>query len=284
MSIVYLNGNFLPADEAKISVLDRGFLLGDGVYEVIPAYSGSLFRLEEHLQRLQKSLDAIHLDNPMSHQQWTDALNMLVEKNYAKDLSVYLQVTRGIAVRDHAFPEKVQPTIYAMANPISPLDPKYYQQGVAAITLEDLRWKRCDIKSISLLANVLLRQQAVERGVAEAILVRDGFVTEGAASNVFVVHNNTIMTAPKGQYILPGITRDLILELADQHGFAYQEKAFSEQLLREAEEVWITSSTKEILPVTQLDGVLVGSGKPGLVWHKMCEIYAAYKSSLHAAS
>ena len=193
-------------------------------------------------------------------------------------------MTRGIAVRDHAFPEKVQPTIYAMANPISPLDPKYYQQGVAAITLEDLRWKRCDIKSISLLANVLLRQQAVERGVAEAILVRDGFVTEGAASNVFVVHNNTIMTAPKGQYILPGITRDLILELADQHGFAYQEKAFSEQLLREAEEVWITSSTKEILPVTQLDGVLVGSGKPGLVWHKMCEIYAAYKSSLHAAS
>lgn len=282
MSIVYLNGEFCHADQAKVSVFDRGFLLGDGVYEVIPAYAGKLFRLKEHLDRLQSSLDAIRLENPLPYEQWEEMLSRLVKENFDPNLSVYLQVTRGAAVRDHAFPKDTPASIFAMANKIQALPEKYYQEGVAAITVEDNRWQRCDIKSISLLANVLLRQQAVDQGVSEAILVRDGMLTEGSASNVFVVVDGEIRTPPKGQYILPGITRDLVLELALENKMPAAEKPVSVQELLAADEVWITSSTKEVLPVTRLNGQAVGSGKPGKVWEKMSDIYRAYKQTLLA--
>jgi len=280
MSIVYLNGEFCPADEAKVSVFDRGFLLGDGVYEVIPAYAGNLFRLKEHLDRLQSSLDAIRLENPLSYEQWEEMLNQLVNDNFDPNLSVYLQVTRGAAVRDHAFPKDTPASVFAMANVIHALPDKCYKDGIATITVEDNRWQRCDIKSISLLANVLLRQQAVDQGVTESILIRDGFLTEGSASNVFAVIDGEIRTPAKGQYILPGITRDLVLELAHENNIPAVEKPVTESELFNAQEIWVTSSTKEVLPVTKLNGQAVGNGKPGKVWEKMIEVYRAYKQSL----
>lgn len=276
MSTVYLNGEYLAAENACISVFDRGFLLGDGIYEVIPAYHGALFRLDEHLVRMQNSLDAIHLQNPHTPQQWQEILSELVQRNAGGDLSVYLQVTRGVAVRDHAFPAEINQTVFAMVNPIAP--PK--DKGVAAITLDDNRWRNCHIKSISLLPNVLLRQQAVEKGVAEAILIRDGQVTEGAASNLFIVKNGRIITPPKGPFLLPGITRDLVLELAEKNHIPHAEEDISPEQLRSADEVWLTSSTKEILAVTTLDGQKVGDGEPGAVWLQMRVLYRAYKESL----
>ena len=281
MSIVFLNDEFKNAETAKISVLDRGFLLGDGVYEVIPAYSGVLFRLEEHLNRLQQSLDAIRLHNPHSFSQWKTILDNLVKKNNHKDSSVYLQVTRGVAVRDHAFPGDVTPTVFAMINKIAPLSAEYYENGVSAITLDDNRWSRCNIKAISLLPNVLLRQQAVDQGVAEAILIRDGLVTEGAASNVFAVIDGKLFTPPKSEHLLPGITRDLVMEMAQQHGIPNAEDEISLAQLQAADEIWLTSSTKEILPVTQLDKKPVGSGKPGDMWCRMSKIYGHFKKTLH---
>ena len=281
MSIVYINGEFVSADQAKISVFDRGFLLGDGVYEVIPAYSGQLFRFEEHLQRLQTSLDAIQLKNHFDKGQWHNLLTQLVEQNYQPDLSIYLQVTRGIAVRDHAFPADTQPTVFAMANSISPLSDQVFENGVASVTLPDNRWSRCNIKAISLLPNVLLRQQAVEQGVVEAILVRENHVTEGAAANVFIVEAGSIITPPKNNEILPGITRDLVIELALQQGLPVKESKISLEQLKSADEVWLTSSTKEILPVTNLDQTPVANGKPGETWKTMIQVYRDYKKSLH---
>ncbi len=280
MSVVYLNGEYFPAADARVSVFDRGFLLGDGVYEVIPAYAGNLFRLEHHLDRLQTSLDAIRLVNPLSRKQWETLLNKLVAHNYDTNLSVYLQVTRGAAARDHAFPQQTEPTVFAMVNPIHPPASELYEKGVAAITVEDNRWQRCDIKSISLLANVLLRQQAVDQQAAEAILIRNGRVTEGAASNVFAVVDGEIRTPPKSHYILPGITRDLVLELAAEHAMPHCECDISESDLLHASEVWCTSSTKEIVPVTRLNENKVGEGKPGPVWQKMNAVYREFKDTL----
>jgi len=280
MSIVYLNGEFMAAENARVSVFDRGYLLGDGVYEVIPAFAGCLFRLKEHLSRLQNSLDAIKLENPLTADQWEQMLKQLIGQNMHPELSIYLQVTRGVAVRDHAFPVDPQPGVFAMANPIHKLPASYFENGVAAITADDNRWQRCNIKAISLLPNVLLRQQAVEKGVAEAILIRDGKVTEGSASNVFVVHDGEIITPAKSQYILPGITRDLVLELAETHNIPCAEKDISRQMLFDADEVWLTSSTKEILPVTRVDEKMVGKGTPGKVWQQMMDIYRDYKNGL----
>jgi len=282
MATVFLNGKFLPGDQAKVSVFDRGFLLGDGVYEVIPAYSGALFRLDEHLSRLQSSLDEIKLTNPLNNEEWITMLNRLVAKNYATELSIYLQVTRGIAVRDHAFPVDTVPTIFAMANPIKPMDASYYQKGVSAIMVEDNRWARCNIKAISLLPNVLLRQQAVDQDVFEAILHRRGHVTEGAACNVFAVFNDEIVTPPKSPELLPGITRDLILELAQDNGFKFSESEITLEEFKLANEIWLSSSTKEILPVTMLDDVRVGDGQPGKVWSEMNVAYKNYKKLLHS--
>ncbi|MHB8471753.1 MAG: D-amino acid aminotransferase [Gammaproteobacteria bacterium] len=284
MTTVYLNGVFLPIEQACVPVLDRGFLFGDGVYEVIPVYGGNLFRLEEHLQRLDHSLAGIRIVNPLSRALWRDTLEELIERNDGGDQSIYFQITRGTAAkRDHAFPADVLPTVFMMSTPLAPLPANLSQAGISAITLADIRWQKCDIKAITLLPNVLLRQQAIDAGAVEAILLRDGLAVEGAASNLFIVQSGVIITPPKGPYLLPGITRDLILELAATHAVPHSEAVISVAALRGADEVWLTSSTREILPVTRLDGTPVGAGKPGPLWAKVIGLYQDYKHALGAA-
>jgi D-alanine transaminase len=281
MQIVYLNEKFLPVEQAQVSVLDRGFLFADSVYEVIPVYGRRLLRLGEHLRRLQDSLDGIRLSNPLSDVQWKKILNELIAKNNGEDQYIYVQVTRGAAARrDHAFPEQVKHTVFCMSSPLMSMTKQQLQQGIFAITLDDIRWHACNIKSTALLANVLARQQATDANAAEAVLIRDGFVTEGSASNIFIVSKNVIVTPPKGPLLLPGITRDLVLELAQANAMACAEREISEHALRTADEIWITSSTREILPVVMLDGNAVGDGKPGAVWHRMIDIYQDYKKCL----
>jgi D-alanine transaminase len=284
MAIAYLNGHFLPLEEARISPLDRGFLFADGVYEVIPAYGSKLFRLQEHLDRLNNSLAAIALTNPLSAQQWTDMFNQLIRHNGGGNLYIYLQITRGAAEkRDHAFPNPpVAPTLFAMTGqiPAPAADMPDTATGVAAITLDDIRWSRCDIKSVALLANVMLRQQAINEGAAEAILIRDGFATEGTASSFFIVREGSIITPPKSHLILPGITRDLVVELARQHGMAVQEREITEAELKSADEIWLSSSTREVVPVTRLNGHPLGGGLPGPLWKQIARHYVDFKRTL----
>jgi len=274
---VYLNGEYLPVTEAKVSVMDRGFLFGDGVYEVIPAYSGRLFRLDDHLVRLDNSLKSIRLQNPHNREQWRNLLTGLLKPD--TDQSIYLQITRGAASkRDHAFPNDVKPTVFAMVSTINPHTDE--NSGLKAISLEDSRWKLCDTKAITLLANVLLRQQAVDAGCAESILFKDGYLTEGAASNVFAVIDGVLMTPPKSPAILPGITRDVILEIAEKNQLPHREQAISKDEMRNASEIWITSSTREIIPIVEWDGLKVGEGKPGPVWKTYFKLFQAYKDSI----
>jgi len=284
MSKVYLNGDFLPEEDACVSVLDRGFIFGDGVYEVIPAYGKRPFRFDEHLQRLQNSLDGIRITNPHTAEEWQYLIQKVIDANNGEDQSVYLQVTRGAAKRDHAFPSEVKPTVLIMSNPLITPSAQILQTGVSAITTEDIRWIYCHIKAICLLPNVLLRQKAVEAESAEAILIRDGLATEGAASNLFIVHDGIIRTPAKGPLLLPGVTRDLVLELAAEHSFPYEEANILEGDLSRAQEIWLTSSTKEILPVTHLNGKPVDSGKPGPIWEKMYGLYQEYKKQLRKAA
>jgi D-alanine transaminase len=274
---VFLNGEYLPAEQAQVSVLDRGFLLGDGVYEVIPVYNGLPFRLKEHLQRLQRSLNGVRMANPYDEAGWSVIISKLVKQNGDGDQAVYLQVTRGVAPRDHVFPEGVEPTAFVMTNPIKPLPDWYKQDGIKAITVNDIRWSQCDIKAITLLPNSLLRQQAQDAGAQEALLIRDGYMTEGSASNSYAVIDGVIFTAPKDEKVLPGITRDLVLELAQAAGMTYREEAVSEEQLCSADEIWISSSTRELLPVTTLDGQAVGTGKPGPLWQQLDARYQRYK-------
>jgi D-alanine transaminase len=265
--------------------MDRGFLFGDGVYEVVPVYGSRLFRLRQHLERMDQSLAGIRLCNPVSHGDWQGLLADLVERNGGGDQAVYLQVTRGAAAkRDHAFPPGVPPTVFVMSHPLTPIPERQREQGAAAITLEDIRWKWCHVKAVALLPNVLLRQRALDAGADEAILIRDGEVTEGAASNVCVVRGGVLATPPKGPFLLPGITRDLILELATAHGIPCEEVAIFEAELREADEVWLTSSTKEILPVTRLDDRPVGTGRPGPLWTHMYRLYQDYKQAVRTGT
>ncbi len=279
MNQVYLNGRFLPLKDAHISVMDRGFLFGDSIYEVIPAYNGRLFRLSHHLVRLDNGLLAIGMENPLSNDEWSSVLERLVQQNQGQDQSVYLQVTRGPAEqRDHAIPEKVQPTIFAMVTPIK--EQSKDNPGITAITLDDVRWRLCNIKATTLLANVLLKQQAKEAKAVEAILIRDGEAMEGAASNLFIVLDGKLVTPPKSNFLLPGITRDLILELAAKYHVPHTERAIKEAELKDADEIWLTSSTKEIMPVIRLDDRPVADGKPGAVYKQMSAIYAEYKGRI----
>ncbi len=278
--IVYLNGDYLPIAEAKVSVLDRGFVFGDGVYEVIPVYHQQPFRLAQHLVRLQNSLDAVRINNPRSNPQWEEIMRNLVSKNGFADQSIYLQVTRGVAKRDHFFPKNVQPTVFVMTNPLAPADREAALKGIAAITLDDIRWQYCNIKAITLLPNILLRQQAADNGAYEAILVRDGNVTEGAASNIFIVKNGIIKTPPKSPLLLPGITRDLVVELAQANRLTCQETPFSQSELFNADEIWLTSSTREIFPVVTLNGKPLQNGQAGPLTTKMYDIYQEYKTQL----
>jgi len=274
---VYLNGEFLAPDQARVSVFDRGFVFGDGVYEVIPVFGGRLFRLPQHLARLDSSLREIRLANPLVGAEWQKIFERLVDIQGGGDLSIYLEVTRGAAPRDHAFPAKVTPTVFAYATPLKYPPKEQVEQGISAITAPDIRWLRCDIKAITLLPNALLRQRAIEAGAAETILVRDGLMTEGAASNIFVVRNGRALTPPKGPFILPGVTRDLVLELAQAHGVPCAEAAVTEAELRSADEIWMTSSTKEVLAVTRLDGKPVGGGRPGPLHTRLLALYRDYK-------
>ncbi|MGB0127937.1 MAG: D-amino acid aminotransferase [Rhodocyclaceae bacterium] len=279
--MIYLNGQFLPLEEARVSVLDRAFLFGDGAYEFIPVYSRFPFRLKEHLRRLQATLDGLRIRNPLSDAAWTGIIETLIARNEPDDQAVYLQVTRGADTkRHHAFPEGVAPTVFIMTEPRSLPPPEQRENGVAAITAADFRWLRCDLKTTSLLANCLLRQQAVENGCAETILFRDGLLTEGSASNVFMVRDGVMYAPPRSHLMLAGITCDLVLELAQQRGLAHHLRAIREEEVRSADELWLTSSTKEVLAVTTLDGLPVGSGRPGPVFKRMLGWFQEYKQTV----
>lgn len=280
MAIVYLNGEFLPADKAQVSVFDRGYLLGDGVYEVIPVYAGNAFLLDRHLQRLQNSLDGVRMTNPFSNETWTNIINKLIAHNNGGDQSLYLQVTRGVAPRDHLFPTDTAPSVYMMSNPLQPVAESWKIEGIKAITTADIRWMRCDIKAITLLANSMMKQLAHDAGAQEALLIRDGFLTEGSASNAYAVIDGVIFTAPKDEKVLPGITRDLVIELAAKADMPLHERAISVSALRGADEIWISSSTKEVVPVTLLDGEIVGTGKPGAIWQQMDTLFQQYKQEV----
>ena len=278
--MIYLNGEFMPIEQARIPVLDRGFIFGDGVYELIPVYSRHPFRLAEHLRRLQSSLDSIKLANPHDDSTWTRLIGRLIELNEPEDQSVYMHITRGPAKRDHAFPKDVTPTIFLMSNSLTTPPQQQVNEGVCAITAVDNRWLRCDIKAIALLPNVLLRQEAVQAGCVEAVLLRDGCMTEGAASNIFVVRNNVLLAPPKNHLMLPGITYDVVLELAQAAGIRHEVREIPEAELRSAQEVWLTSSTREVLAITRLDGTPVGNGKPGPMFSRMYALYQDYKNRI----
>ena len=273
----YLNGQFLPLADARIPVLDRGFIFGDGVYEVIPVYSRRPFRLPEHLRRLQHSLDAIRLGNPMADAEWTRLIHELVARHSGEDQSVYLQVTRGVAKRDHAFPKEGKPTVFMMSSPLSTPPREQIEQGVPCITATDFRWLKCDVKSVSLLGNCLLRQLAADAGAVEVVLFRDDFLTEASASNVFVVRNNKMLAPPKNHLILPGITYDVVLELAAAKGISIELRAIAEQEVRNADELWVTSSSKEVLAITTLDGKPVGNGRPGPLFRTVHQAFQDFK-------
>jgi D-alanine transaminase len=280
-AVVYINGEYLPQSQAKVSVLDRGFLFGDGVYEVIPVFSGKPLRLNKHLERLQRSMNRVLLKNPLTQEQWQEIFQTLLDSNPGGDRSIYLQVTRGAApVRDLSISVDVEPTVFVMVNDIKPVDFAGLENGIEAVTVDDFRWKACDIKSISLIANVMIRLRANELNVMDAVMVRDGLVTEGTASNIFVVHKGIISTPPKSDCLLPGITRDLVIELARANGFKLEERDITQDELETADEIWLTSSTREIAPVVKLDNHVIGDGLAGEYWKKIIAIYQGYKQEL----
>lgn len=281
-SICFLNNEFIALKDAKVSVLDRGFIFADGIYEVIPAFAGKLFRLEHHLTRLNNNLLSIKIESPYTTEQWDEIFSNLIKKNsYTNtDCSIYLQVTRGVAKRDHVFPENSEATIFAMLNPMPAADPDKLEKGLTVITREDIRWQYCNIKSISLLGNIMLKQEAADNNADETVLIRNGNLTEGSSSNVFIVKNGIIKTPIKDNYLLPGITRDLIVEIAQLHDLACEEAPITEQQLFEADEVWLTSSLKEVSPVCIINNMPVANGMPGPHWRKMYQLFQDYKATL----
>jgi len=278
--MVFLNGKFLPLEEARVPVLDRGFIFGDGVYELIPVYSRAPFRMDEHLARLEKSLAAVRIKNPYTRDKWREILLALIAKQPWNDQGVYLQVTRGVARRDHAFPAGVEPTVFAMCNPLVNPPRELVDKGAAAVSAVDYRWHRCDIKSISLIGNCLLRQVSADAGAVETILFRDGRLTEASASNVFVAKNGVLLSPPKSNLILPGITYDVVVEIAQAVNIPLEFRDVTEAEVRAADEVWVTSSSKEILAIVTLDGKPVGDGKPGPLFRKAWQGYQEFKSKV----
>lgn len=281
---VYLNGQFINLSDARISVLDRGFLFADGVYEVIPAYAGKAFRLQQHLDRLNSSLAEIRMQPVMNDQQWGEIIEQLLHTRSDTDQAIYIQVTRGASdSRDHQLPEQYQPTIFVMCQSIVPKSLQKLAKGINAITLDDIRWDWCHIKSVALLGNILLKQEASDQDCTEAILLREGYATEGSASNLFIVKNNQLITPPKSHNLLPGITRDLVIELAREEGITCLEEEISERQLTQADEIWLTSSTREVMPVIELNRQTVGDGKPGKLWQRVSKCYTQYKNKLRLA-
>lgn len=282
--IVYLNGDYLPVEQAMVSVLDRGFLFGDGIYEVIPVFGNKPLRIDEHLQRLQNSLSRISLDNPFSEENWKQIFECVLERNPGEDRAIYLQITRGAhPVRDLKIQQEKRPTIFIMVLQVGAVDVTELEKGIETVTIEDFRWHACDIKSISLMANVMMREQATQSDVVDAILLRDGFVTEGTASNFFMVKNGVLSTPPTSLHLLPGITRDLVLELAEANGIACDIRQINETELATADEIWLTSSTREIAPVIRLNKKDIADAKAGPVWKKMIRIYQQCKQDLRQA-
>jgi D-alanine transaminase len=276
LPVAFLNGSFLPLEAARISPLDRGFLFADAVYEVIAVYGGRPLLLAAHLARLERSLAELRIANPCEPAAWEALVGEIIARNGGGDMGVYLQVSRGAdAGRDHAFPANVEPTVFLMASPLSA--PRLDAAGVSAITAADNRWGRCDIKSTALLANVLLREQARTAGAGECILLRDGYVTEGATSTVLIVERDTLITRPPGPEILPGTTVGLVRELAEAAGFRYREEPISEARLRAAAEIWLTAALRGVAPVVRLDGRPVGAGSPGAVWRTVAAGYERHK-------
>ncbi len=279
LPVCHLNGQLLQLREARISPLDRSFLFGDGVYEVIAARRGQARRLASNLARLTRSLAELRIPNPHDDGGWRGLIRQLIDANGGGDLYVYLQVSRGAEFgRNHAFPAGIEPTVFAFCGPLPPPNPQALEHGIACITASDTRWARCDIKSVALLANVLLRQQAVEAGAAETILLRDGWLTDASASTVYVVIDGQIRVPPNSTRLLPGTTRSLVEELADAHGIDRRTVSVSERDLRTADEVWLTAATRGVLAVTTLDGQAVGKGQPGPLWRRMHDLIEAYWS------
>lgn len=281
--MVFLNGKLLPLEQASVSVLDRGFIFGDGVYELVPVYSRVPFRLDEHLERLERSLAAVAIRNPYSRAQWRSHVHALVDAQPCEDQGVYFQVTRGVAKRDHAFPKDAEPTVFMMANPLVNPPRSQVEAGAAGVSAQDFRWLRCDIKSISLIGNVLLRQRSAEAGAAETILFRDGKLTEASASNVFIVKRGVIAAPLKSSLILPGITYDVVVELARANAMALELREIAEAEARAADEIWVTSSSKEVLAIVSLDGKPVGDARPGPVFARMYRLYQEFKQKVMRA-
>jgi D-alanine transaminase len=281
--MVFLNGKFLPIEEARVPVLDRGFIFGDGVYELVPVYSRVPFRLDEHLTRLERSLAETRIRNPYSRAEWRDIIAQLVAKQPYEDQGVYFQVTRGVAKRDHSFPQDTAPTVFIMSNPLVNPPREAVERGAEAVSAQDNRWHRCNIKSISLIGNVLLRQLSADAGATETILFRDGMLTEASACNVFVVRSGVIQGPPKSNLILPGITYDVVLELAQSAQLPVQIRDLSEAETRAADEIWVTSSSKEVLAIVKLDGKPVGDGRPGPVFRRMFQLYQEFKRTVMRA-
>jgi D-alanine transaminase len=281
--MIFLNGKFMPVEEARVPVLDRGFIFGDGVYELVPVYSRVPFRMDEHLARLGRSLASVRIRDPYSRAEWRDIILQLVAKQSFEDQGVYFQVTRGVAKRDHAFPKDAAPTVFIMSNPLVNPPHELVERGAAAVTAVDDRWLHCDIKSISLIGNCLLRQVSADVGAVETILFRDHKLTEASASNVFVVRDGVILSPPKSNLILPGITYDVIAEIAQAAGLPLEYRDVSESEVRSADEVWVTSSSKEVLAIVTLDGKPVAGGKPGPVFHRVYALYQEFKQKVMRA-
>jgi len=281
LPICYLNGAFLPIGEARISPFDRGFLFADGAYEVMPVYAGRPFRFESHCARLARSLEALAMEDPLGAAGWRDLIAKLIDANGAADQYVYWQVTRGAELgRNHAPLPTLPRTVFAFAAPLPTTAPAELERGLACITAADTRWARCDVKSIALLANVLLRQLAVDAGTAETILIKDGELTDASASAVHVIIDGELRTPPRSPRLLPGTTRSVIEELADRIGLAHRSARVPETDLRGAEEIWLSAATREVVPVTRLDGRTVGSGSPGPIWRRMYAALQDYKREL----
>jgi D-alanine transaminase len=281
LPICYLNGAYLPLAEARVSPLDRGFLFGDAVYEVIPVYGGRPFRLRQHLQRLDKSLAGIRMPAPLAHEDWAGICLELISRNSGSDAYLYLQVTRGAEFgRNHAWPETLAPTIFAYATALTALSPALLDGGVAAITAADTRWARRDIKSTALLANILLKKLAADAGAYETIMIEDGKLTEGSSTTVHTVTEGVIRTPPNGRHMLPGTTRDVVTELAERLGLRTETSDVSETALRKADEIWLAFATRGILPVTTLDGSRVGNGAPGPLFKRMSAAFSDYVREL----
>jgi len=285
MSEVYLDGRFMPLEEARVPVMDRGFLFGDGVYEVIPVYGGRPFRLSQHMERLDNSLRSIRMENPLPLEAWGRIFMRLIGPATDGDRLLYLQLTRGVdRTRNHLFPQDVEPTVLVMTWGLGPRDPDIAATGVFAVVLEDNRWHRCDIKATALLGNVLLRQEAEDAAATEAILVRDGLVTEGSSTNPFMVRSGEILTPPASNRLLRGVTRDLVLELACGAALPCAERPITRDELEAADEIWISSSSREVQPVTRLDGKPVGTGVPGPRWRRIDRLFQDYKARLGAGA